>query len=53
MFFFRCWVAYSRFEVKFVVAAMEYLQTGARRTTEEILATLEARAKSLKLAYAD
>jgi len=35
------------------LAAMEYLQTGARRTTEEILATLEARAKSLKLAYAD
>lgn len=33
--------------------AMEYLQTGARRTTEEILAAFAARTKSKEPAFAD
>jgi nicotinamidase-related amidase len=35
------------------LTAMEYLQAGARRTAEEILATFQARAKSLNPVYAD
>jgi nicotinamidase-related amidase len=35
------------------LTAMEYLQAGARRTAAEILATFQARARSLKPVYAD
>jgi len=34
------------------LAAMEYLQTGARRTTEDVLAALEARTKTSTPAFA-
>jgi biuret amidohydrolase len=35
------------------LAAMEYLQTGARRTTEDVLAALEARTKTPTPAFAN